>query len=278
MQDLSQAAVGRVKPDKTRNAQPVYILQYKPRTFSESYLSNNGGMMKQLLNMLENPTKTWVTMCKSQRDEAEALVKKGWIIKNPHEGSDGDSYRLALSNQERGLVLDILRAGPQVVTAQAYQASVSHLISLGIIEPSVMTNDAFELTYDAIELLNAVEPAPKPSPEASSTEAILAERQTTYGDFTTQAELSQALKGLVQDAYNARPDDDRRLEDYQCEALEMILHKIARIINGDPNYIDNWADCAGYAQLVVKELEKTEGAVNAKVVRQKVINGVLTDI
>jgi hypothetical protein len=37
----------------------------------------------------------------------------------------------------------------------------------------------------------------------------------------------------------------------QQEALDMICHKIGRIINGDANYDDSWRDIAGYAQLVV---------------------------
>ncbi len=35
----------------------------------------------------------------------------------------------------------------------------------------------------------------------------------------------------------------------------MIFHKIARIINGDPNYADSWVDIAGYATLVANRLE-----------------------
>jgi len=38
----------------------------------------------------------------------------------------------------------------------------------------------------------------------------------------------------------------------------MIFCKIARILNGDPNLIDNWHDIAGYAKLVEMEIEKTE--------------------
>jgi hypothetical protein len=41
----------------------------------------------------------------------------------------------------------------------------------------------------------------------------------------------------------------------QREALDMIVHKIGRIINGDPNYIDSWQDIIGYAQLVKDRLE-----------------------
>jgi hypothetical protein len=36
----------------------------------------------------------------------------------------------------------------------------------------------------------------------------------------------------------------------QREALDMILHKIARIVNGNPNETDHWHDIAGYATLV----------------------------
>lgn len=42
------------------------------------------------------------------------------------------------------------------------------------------------------------------------------------------------------------------------EALEMIAHKIARILNGDPNYADSWHDIVGYAKLVEDSLQPEE--------------------
>lgn len=36
----------------------------------------------------------------------------------------------------------------------------------------------------------------------------------------------------------------------QCEALDMIQHKIGRILSGNPNEPDHWHDIAGYATLV----------------------------
>lgn len=45
------------------------------------------------------------------------------------------------------------------------------------------------------------------------------------------------------------------LADDQYEALDMIAHKIARIINGDPDYADSWDDIAGYAKLVADRLQ-----------------------
>ena len=40
----------------------------------------------------------------------------------------------------------------------------------------------------------------------------------------------------------------------QAEALDMIAHKIARILNGDPNHHDHWHDIAGYATLIADRL------------------------
>ena len=51
-------------------------------------------------------------------------------------------------------------------------------------------------------------------------------------------------------------NNTNELKAYQIESLEMILHKIARILNGNPNYSDSWFDIAGYSMLVYNELEK----------------------
>ena len=87
---------------------------------------------------------------------------------------------------------------------------------------------------------------------STPTETILAERGTRYGPFTGQAEISQQLKGVVRSFEASRGCD---LDPDQREALEMICHKMARILNGDPNYHDSWADIAGYAKLVADRLE-----------------------
>ena len=38
------------------------------------------------------------------------------------------------------------------------------------------------------------------------------------------------------------------------EAVDMILHKLARVLNGDPNYADNWHDIQCYAKLVEQRI------------------------
>lgn len=79
----------------------------------------------------------------------------------------------------------------------------------------------------------------------------LNERGKRYGTFQGHAEISQRLKGVLRKFEAERGCD---LEPDQREALEMIAHKIARIINGDPDYADSWHDIAGYAQLVADRL------------------------
>jgi len=76
-------------------------------------------------------------------------------------------------------------------------------------------------------------------------EETLAEREKQYGSFETFANIAQDLKSELR-----CNDRCARLADEHQEALEMILHKIARILNGDPCYPDNWHDIAGYATLV----------------------------
>ena len=93
--------------------------------------------------------------------------------------------------------------------------------------------------------------------EATNINEMLAGRQDRYGNFEGHAEISQVIKQVIHSAARAR---NKKLKFDQLEALDMISHKIARIINGDPNYADNWIDIAGYATLVANRLEKMENA------------------
>jgi hypothetical protein len=91
--------------------------------------------------------------------------------------------------------------------------------------------------------------------QQTNVNEMLAGREARYGSFEDHAAISQVIKGILQ----SRPKWDR-LDHDQKEALEMIAHKIARILNGDPNYADNWIDIAGYATLVANRLEKEDNA------------------
>lgn len=89
---------------------------------------------------------------------------------------------------------------------------------------------------------------------------VLKVRGEKYGKFSGHASTTQKLKLIIADELDQRK---KHIAPFQREALDMIMHKIGRIINGDPNYIDSWVDIAGYAQLVADQLEEDE-KFNAK--------------
>lgn len=89
----------------------------------------------------------------------------------------------------------------------------------------------------------------------TTTEQILEERGKRYGDFAGHAAASQDLKLAIRVQLALR---NKHLAQDQYEALEMICHKIARIINGDPDYADSWHDIAGYAKLVADRLDQEQ--------------------
>ena len=88
----------------------------------------------------------------------------------------------------------------------------------------------------------------------SSIDATLSERGQRYGDFEDHAKAAMAIRGVLFTLLG--PEKFDSLEPDQIEALIMISHKLARIVNGDPHYDDSWRDVAGYAQLVANRLTK----------------------
>jgi len=91
--------------------------------------------------------------------------------------------------------------------------------------------------------------------EHTTVDQILDQRGNRYGPFKGHAEVTQDLKEVARQHLRLR---NKALADDQQEALDMIFHKIGRIINGDPNYDDSWVDIAGYAQLVADRLQGKE--------------------
>lgn len=78
-------------------------------------------------------------------------------------------------------------------------------------------------------------------------EKTIEERGSRYGDFADNAATSQSLKDIIYNGACAH-----RLKPHHAEALDNICQKLARIVNGDPTYDDNWRDIIGYATLVME--------------------------
>lgn len=85
----------------------------------------------------------------------------------------------------------------------------------------------------------------------SEVKKILDERGSRYGDFRDVADTALAIQNEIFIR-------GRIVDDIHIAAIQMIAMKLSRIANGDPNYVDSWTDIAGYAQLVIDELESRE--------------------
>ncbi len=92
----------------------------------------------------------------------------------------------------------------------------------------------------------------KKTVQAPSVNTLLQERALQYGTFVSLAKTAQEFKSVL---YRELGSRNKRLADDQSEALDMIMTKIARVINGDANHVDTWNDIAGYAKLVAERLQ-----------------------
>ena len=121
----------------------------------------------------------------------------------------------------------------------AEQDYVQALADMGLLDEAA-TEDSQKLEQTGIEMYE------------DAVDATLDARAVEYGKFIEGAEVMQMLKRVVQAALNNR---DKTLAHDQAEAMDMIIHKIGRIVNGNPDVVDHWLDIAGYAKLVADRLE-----------------------
>ena len=82
-------------------------------------------------------------------------------------------------------------------------------------------------------------------------EQTLNERNATHGDFREGAKISQHLKKVV-------ANYGEHLTPTHKESLDMIMHKVARLLNGDPMHTDTWTDIVGYATLAIEDIETSK--------------------
>ena len=114
-----------------------------------------------------------------------------------------------------------------------------------------------DVVNKALEDMLKMPPMPEPRIYSAQTnkdtvDDVLNARGETYGKFIEGAEIMQMTKRLVRN-YIAQRGTELAFD--QLEAIDMILHKLGRIINGNPDHTDNWVDIAGYATLVADRLK-----------------------
>lgn len=72
----------------------------------------------------------------------------------------------------------------------------------------------------------------------------LTERAKTHGDYSDHAMTTQKIKDVIRAGRTYG-----ELNTHERETLDMIAHKIGRIVSGNPHFHDHWHDIAGYATL-----------------------------
>lgn len=90
-------------------------------------------------------------------------------------------------------------------------------------------------------------------------DTTLKERGNRYGEFDEHARITQAIKAAMVDSPNWSG-----LRSDMKEALEMVAHKVGRILNGDPFYHDSWHDIIGYTKLVADTLIEKEQTIDSE--------------
>ena len=86
--------------------------------------------------------------------------------------------------------------------------------------------------------------------QESNVEQILAERGKDYGNFEDIANFTRYAFELLMEL-----DKAKYASQAMKESAHMILQKLARAFNGNPNKKDTWDNIAGYATLVSKTLK-----------------------
>lgn len=72
----------------------------------------------------------------------------------------------------------------------------------------------------------------------------ISERAKTHGAYAAQALIAQEIKAVLR-----RGEAWNNMFGFEAEAVDMIAHKLARIVSGNPHFHDHWHDIQGYAKL-----------------------------
>lgn len=108
----------------------------------------------------------------------------------------------------------------------------------------------YDKIQDSLDKLNYLRTNKNP-PEGDleGIQGILQERNKSHGNYKVQSALADNLREVIYSSENWYV-----LTSLQRDALLMIIHKITRLLSGDPNHLDSWQDIAGYATLAVNDL------------------------
>lgn len=92
----------------------------------------------------------------------------------------------------------------------------------------------------------------------------LKERGSRYGTMEENARITQSLMDVLMSGVSWG-----KCEQIHKECLHNVCAKMSRIVSGDPDYVDNPHDMAGYSTLLEKYLVKKEDVAKSVTIHAK---------
>lgn len=83
-----------------------------------------------------------------------------------------------------------------------------------------------------------------------TAEKLIESREKTHGEFLDNANMTWDLMDICMQSRNWPT-----LPQHMKHAVYMTMHKMSRMLGGDPFEVDHWADNAGYSTLIVQRLK-----------------------
>ena len=168
-----------------------------------------------------------------KRKNTKTAKARSFMQSNPAASPNEVAARFGMTKQTVYVLRNKMRKAGMVFPPRSEQ--------LATLAPALpMPEDSQKLVQTGIEMYE------------DGVDVTLDARAVDYGKFIEGAEVMQMLKRVVQNALSNR---DKVLAHDQAESMDMIIHKIGRIVNGNPDVVDHWLDIAGYAKLVADRLE-----------------------
>ena len=167
-----------------------------------------------------------------KRKNTRTAKARSFMQSNPAASVNEVANRFGLTKQSIYVLRNSMKRKGMVFPPKSQQLATLAPAQQGVAGSAPLAIEMFDLPDQVDETLDA--------------------RAVEYGKFIEGAEVMQMLKRVVQAALNNR---DKTLAHDQAEAMDMIIHKIGRIVNGNPDVVDHWLDIAGYAKLVADRLE-----------------------
>jgi len=169
----------------------------------------------------------------TKRKNTKTARARAFMQSNPAASPNEVAARFGMTKQTVYVLRNKMRKAGMVFPPRSEQ--------LATLAPALpMPEDSQKLEQTGIEMYE------------DGVDVTLDARAVDYGKFIEGAEVMQMLKRVVQNALSNR---DKVLAHDQAESMDMIIHKIGRIVNGNPDVVDHWLDIAGYAKLVADRLE-----------------------